>query len=132
MKNVYDIRYEKNLTYILSQEQEHPSENTDGGISAKTAVILYLYYIDTLTEYWPYLDGIQEGIDLYIISSREELLEKVREHMSLSGKAQIQYILKENRGRETVRGFLRKKSQKNTSPKKHICDIMKAVFCKRG
>lgn len=100
MKNVYDIRYEKNLTYILSQEQEHPSENTDGGIYAKTAVILYLYYIDTLTEYWPYLDGIQEGIDLYIISSREELLEKVREHMSLSGETQIQYILKENRGRD--------------------------------
>lgn len=100
MKNVFDIRYEKNLIYVLSSPKERLSKNLDGEIYAKTAIILYLYYMDTLSVYWPYLDGIQNDIDVFIISSREEILEKVREHVSLSDRTYIQYILKENRGRD--------------------------------
>ena len=105
MKNVFDIRYEKNLTYILSSSKESLSDTMDGEIYEKTAIILYLYYMDTLSVYWLYLDGIQNAIDVYIISSKEEILEKVREHVSLSGRTYIQYILKENRGRD-VSAFL--------------------------
>ena len=43
MKNVFDIRYEKNLIYVLSSPKERLSKNFDGEIYAKTAIILYRY-----------------------------------------------------------------------------------------
>lgn len=120
MKNVYDIRHEKNLLYILSpngdsDEKETVSEN----IYAKTAVIFYLYYLHTLSVYLPYVDGVSKDIDIYIISSRKEVLEAVRTHLNQSGRKRVQYILKENRGRDV--SALLVEGAEIIKPYKYIC-----------
>lgn len=105
MKNVYDIRYEKNLTYIIpecasckcrEQEENVLAENA----YKKTAIILYLYYEDTLPVYYGYISRIPKKIDIYIISSRKEVLQEVEQHMDTAGESSIYYLLKENRGRD--------------------------------
>lgn len=100
MKNVYDIRYEKNLIYILPEETGHPEDEGRKGIYRKTAVILYLYYPDTLEKYYGYMDGIPDGIDLYIISSRQDVIDIISEHMERIKKRGVHYILKDNVGRD--------------------------------
>ncbi|MCI8938515.1 MAG: hypothetical protein HFH12_00770 [Dorea sp.] len=99
MKNVYDIRHEKNLIYILPQAADTVGQAPNSRKNMKTAVILYLYYLDTLPVYWPYIDRIPESIDVYIVSSREDVLEAVRQRITMSGR-QMKYMLKENRGRD--------------------------------
>lgn len=96
MKNVYDIRYENNLIYALSSAPEALWQE----IYSDTLIIVYLYYLDTLSVYLPYLDGIPEAIHVCLVSSRKEVLREVRRHMEASGRKNIRYILKENRGRD--------------------------------
>ena len=96
MKNVYDIRYEKNLIYILPEGMKKSLRIK----YTKTAVILYLYYIDTLSFYYTYIDVIPNIIDMYIISLREEVLEAIRTHEGDFANRNVRYILKENRGRD--------------------------------
>lgn len=100
MKNVYDIRYEKNLTYIFPEKAYVDVKPLRGETYKETAIIIYLYYTGTVTDYYRYIDNIASKIDLYIISSREEVLAVVREHIDDSGRQNVQYILKENRGRD--------------------------------
>lgn len=100
MKNVYDIRYEKNLTYILSEKAYADAKPLPGKIYEKTAIIIYLFYRDTVTEYYRYIDNIRPDIDLYIISSSQEVLESVRRYLSTCARTNVSYILKENRGRD--------------------------------
>ncbi len=100
MKNVYDIRYEENLTYILPQKAYSVSETISPAVYTETAVIIYLYYIDTLSIYYRYIDGIPLDIDIYIISSRENVLEEVRRHIRMMGRKKVTYIVKENQGRD--------------------------------
>lgn len=100
MKNVYDIRFEKNLTYILPEKAYADAENISSEVYAQTAIIIYLYYIDTLSVYYRYIDNISKNIDIYVISSREEVLEEVRAYINASYRGKVFYILKENRGRD--------------------------------
>lgn len=99
MKNVYDIRYEKNLIYVRSSDQDARLGIPDA-IFQDTVIILYLYYQDTLSVYWPYIDGIPEEINVCLISSREEVLWEARKHLEAAGRGGVRYILKENRGRD--------------------------------
>lgn len=100
MKNIYDIRYEKNLIYILPSEPSSLSPFVCDEMYPNTVIILYLYYLDRLSVYWPYLDGIPKEIHICVISSREEVLSEVRRHIEASGREGVQYIRKENRGRD--------------------------------
>ena len=100
MKNVYDVRYEKNLIYILPSEPGCLSPSVCRERYPNTVILVYLYYLDTLSVYWSYLDGIPEEIQVCVISSKEEVLKEVRKHMEASGRKNIRYILKENRGRD--------------------------------
>lgn len=105
VKNVYDIRYENNLIYILSEKDIEIYQSVLFKVYGKTLVIIYLYYMDTLPIYWPYIDGIPKEIAVCLISSREEVLAKSRIHLEASGRKNVRYILKENRGRD-VSGLL--------------------------
>lgn len=100
MKNIYDVRYEKNLIYILPSEPGCLSSSVRSEVYPNTVILVYLYYLDTLSVYWSYLDGIPEEIQVCVISSKEEVLKEVRRHIEASGRAGVQYILKENRGRD--------------------------------
>lgn len=92
MQNVYDIRKKEQLLYILPTNDEKISLT---GI--KVAVIIYLYYEDTLNRYISYIEGIPESIPVYIFSSKSEVLEILKR--SIQRKAVI-YGLKQNRGRD--------------------------------
>lgn len=100
LKNVYDIRYEKNLMYVLPSNEDALLQGIPHGVYQDAAIILYLYYQDTLSVYWPYIDGIPEEIDVYLISSREEVLREAEKHLKAVGRGGVRYILKENRGRD--------------------------------
>lgn len=100
MKNVYDIRYEKNLIYILTEKENPERTPLLQEIYKRAAIIVYLYYIDSLSVYYGYMDNIPSDIDIYIISSRQEVLDAVRKHIELSDRKNASYILKENRGRD--------------------------------
>lgn len=105
MKNVYDIRYEKNLIYVLPSEPDILQPAVPDEMYAGTVVLLYLYYLDTLSFYWSYLYRIPDGVDVCLISSRAEILEETKKHLEASGRKNVRYILKENRGRD-VSGLL--------------------------
>ncbi len=100
MKNVYDIRYEQNLIYVRSLDQDILPQRIADEIYQDTVIMIYLYYEDTLSVYWPYIDGIPEEIDVCLISSREEVLREARKHLEAAGRGGVRYILKENRGRD--------------------------------
>lgn len=100
MKNVYDIRREKNLIYILSEKAYADEELLLSEIYSQTAIIIYLYYIESLSEYYNYIENIPHNIDLYIVSSREEVLEEVRKQLNLLCRQNVKYLWKENRGRD--------------------------------
>lgn len=97
MKNVYDIRFEKGLYYILPLKADGISESLDSMEYGHTAIILYLYYSDTLENYYGYIDDIPVGIDVYIISSQPDVLRRVKNHSADKCK---EYLLKENTGRD--------------------------------
>ncbi len=113
MENVYDIRREKNLTYILPETRD-AEPGIPQGVYRNTAILVYLYYPDTLSSYYGYIDNIPQGIDMYIISSRADVVSTVREHFGDRSKENVYYILKENRGRDisallvTGNGIVRK------------------------
>lgn len=100
MKNVYDIRFEKNLYHILSLTTDGTLGLPYGILYSHTAIILYLYYSDTVEDYYGYLDDIPSGIDVYIISSRQEVLWQVKRHRDETGGKCREYLLKENTGRD--------------------------------
>lgn len=97
MKNVYDIRFEKGLYYILPLKADGIFEPPDGVVYGHAAIILYLYYSDTVEDYYAYIDDIPAGIDVYIISSQQEVLRRVKNH---SADKCREYLLKENTGRD--------------------------------
>lgn len=98
MENVYDIRYKKSLSYIISTDEK--SEIESDKLYEKTAVVLYLYYEDTVHLYFKYINSISENIHLYIISSVESVLDKCREYIREKKRDNTFFILKENRGRD--------------------------------
>lgn len=98
MENVYDIRYKKSLSYIISTDEK--SEIELDKLYEKTAVVLYLYYEDTVHLYFKYIDSISKNIHLYIISSVESVLDKCREYIREKKRDNTFFILKENRGRD--------------------------------
>ena len=100
MKNVYDIRFEKGLYYILPLKADSVSGLPYDIVYGHTAIILYLYYSDTVENYYSYIDDIPSGIDIYIISSRQDVLWQVKKHKTENGGKCKEYLLKENTGRD--------------------------------
>jgi len=91
MKNVYNIRKDKNLYFILS---ENCIENND--ILCKKhsiAIIVNLYYIEDAEWYLRQLYAISEIADIYVISSNVDILNMVSDK-------KIHLVEKKNRGRD--------------------------------
>ncbi len=97
MKNVYEIKYEKCLSFIFPTKCYYDIPCINQERHGQTVIILYLYYEDTLLGYFKYLDNIPEDICIYIISSKQCVLDTVKEH---SYKKNMEFILKENLGRD--------------------------------
>lgn len=97
MKNVYDIKYEKCLSFIFPTKCHYDVPCTGRTKHEQTVIILYLYYEDTLPEYFKYLNDIPNDIHVYIISSRQRVLDCIKEY---TYKKNMEFVLKENLGRD--------------------------------
>lgn len=96
MENVYDIRTEKNLLYILP-EKGAGKNDIDEAVLAKCVIIINLYYSDMVSRSCRYINRIPSRIKVLCISSRQEVLEQARQMIRHKN---TEYILKENRGRD--------------------------------
>lgn len=96
MENVWNIRKNENLYYILPDD--HTKNTSIENVFANTVIIVYLYYEDSAENYFKYLDVIPPEIKVYIISSNKQTLRVVRKYAS--GKEHITVMQKENRGRD--------------------------------
>lgn len=99
MQNLYDIRNKKKLLYILSNKNNkiHKLES----LNHKIAIVVNLYYKDSIDSYMNYINEIPEEIDVYIISSKDIVLDRV----DIVKKRSVYLIKKENRGRD-ISAFL--------------------------
>lgn len=95
MKNIYDIRKEEELLYVL------PTDNafllSDPDILKKCVVVVNLYYLDTVAKYMVYLNTIPRYIDIYIYSSDAQVLKCAED---LCKRDNVIFQLKPNRGRD--------------------------------
>ena len=97
MKNVYDIRFEKQLTYILDPYKENKL-CLESVSDSRAVIMLYLYYEDTLGQYYSYIDNIPNNIDICLVSSVEKVLTQLKERYG--NRTNVSYVIKENAGRD--------------------------------
>lgn len=95
MKNVYDIRKEKQLQFIFSTE--HSLHIPGYEEVSSTAVVVNLHYEEKVKQYSQYLNNLPDGIALYIFSSKKETLEEAKR--SICHKNTF-FEMKKNRGRD--------------------------------
>lgn len=87
------MKEDEELLFILDQDISSEANALEENI----AVIIYLYYIDTVKNYIPFIENIPEEYSIYVISSNQNVLYEVKELLT---EDNIVYILKENRGRD--------------------------------
>ena len=72
----------------------------------KLALVCYAYYADLAEYMCPYLLNMPDGSDLYIISSKQEVLDAYKKVLTADENAgifsEIHYLLKPNRGRDVA------------------------------
>ena len=91
MKNVYDIRKEKELYFVLPDNCIIHKNTMTGKCSV--AVMVNLYYIENVEWYLNQLYEILDRVDVYVISSRSDILDIVADQ-------KIHLLKKKNRGRD--------------------------------
>lgn len=91
MKNVYNIRKEKGLFFILNDNCITNNDVLKSKYSV--AVIVNLYYIEDAQWYLDQLYQISDIVDVYIISSNSDIL-------NLVDDKKIHLLKKQNRGRD--------------------------------
>lgn len=97
-KNVYHIRMEENLNFILPVLVRNHQDTVIR--KGEMAVFIHLYYRDTVDRYFEYIKEIPEAIDIYINISEEKMRSIVEEKMAADGLDRCRIIEKENRGRD--------------------------------
>ncbi len=95
MDNVRDIRKMKNLYFVLSDKISENNTSTNAG----TAIMLFLYYEESLNEYLSYIDKIPSFIDVYIVSNNDRLYSHILRFIEESQR-KIKFVRSEKRGRE--------------------------------
>lgn len=98
MINPYFCRYEKNLYYILSEENSAFSLSLE--LQEQTIIVMNLFYMDTLGRFLKYLKNIPDGIQVIVVSSKKELLDKTIEYTQKNNIKNVQLVQKDNRGRD--------------------------------
>lgn len=96
MKNVREIRKKDNMYFVLSDNVA--SDKVPGILSNEIAIILCLYYVDTLERYFEYIEKIPANISVYVLSSNSKVFEVVEN--TCKRKDNIFFVNKENRGRD--------------------------------
>ena len=96
MRNVFDALYEDNLLHVISETEQ--SREVTEEVYKNTAVAVNLYYKETLNYYFSYIKNIPKKIDIYIISSNEQIWGDIEKFAHLENN--IFLLKKENRGRD--------------------------------
>lgn len=96
LKNIYDIRRDERLMYILPTDSILNNEFI--AVSEKIAIAINLYYEDTVDFYLDYIDNVPEAIHVYVISSVPEIWDKIEVYKE--NRNNIFLFKKENRGRD--------------------------------
>lgn len=93
MENAYKAQKDHHYIRIISSEIDGCES---GEVLQRTAVFVSLYYYEQLDFYEKYIVNIPLSVDLYIISSEEALLERLKKDL----KRDAYYLRKNNRGRD--------------------------------
>lgn len=98
MENVYDIRKDKKLNFILPDRVLN-NENT---VLKKgdAAVFIHLHYADTVEKYFGFICNIPKQIDVYISCAKTDTKEVILEQIKKGNLDNCTVIDKENRGRD--------------------------------
>lgn len=75
-------------------------------ILKKSAIIAHLFYDDKFNNSFEYLDGINENIDIYIVTASNSLEELAINRIKQLNKNNIKVLKKENRGRDFAALFV--------------------------
>ena len=105
MENVFDIKYKQQLEYILPDTVASDMDLQNMAFRNDTVVIIYFYYIDTLADYWKYIDNIQKFVKVFAITPLEEIEKKISDKATTRRWVNVEIIRKPNRGRD-ITGLL--------------------------
>lgn len=92
MRNIYDIRKEKNYIYIFSDEPKGVADIAN----EKIAVVINLYYEDTLELFAKYINCIPKIIDVFVFSSNKNVRDTIKKML----KREAVVLHKNNQGRD--------------------------------
>lgn len=93
--DIGDIYQGLHLDYVLSKDYTGCLVN-----NKKTAVVIHIYYADLLEDMMPFIAQIPRWMDLYITTSPEENIEKIKMRFLTQGISNYQIIRVQNRGRD--------------------------------
>jgi lipopolysaccharide biosynthesis protein len=98
MKNVYDIKRDENLNFILSDKYINNLNNNI--LQKEMAVVIHLHYKDTVKNYFKYIANIPESVDIYITVSDKITKMRITECIEYYGIKNCLIVDKNNRGRD--------------------------------
>ena len=97
MENVFDIKREKNLNFILPINGLMPTEKKSE--HGHVLIVIHLFYDSSLAEYIKYVENIPEYMDVLFTTSNPIVERHLKEYIKDSEK-KYKFIRKENRGRD--------------------------------
>lgn len=103
MKNVYDIKKDEKLNFILPKDA-HVSELSESSLKGRVLVVIHLYYPETVENYIPYIEAVPSYADVIITVSNHHI-EQIIEDKNFGGKDRCRIICKQNKGRD-ISSFL--------------------------
>lgn len=95
-KPMSEIKAHLNLNYVLSSEFSDKVQTND----KKIALIMHIYYEDLIDYCLKYAQSMPAGTDIYIVSSKQSVLDLCEEKSSLLPEYNFIYRKKNNRGRD--------------------------------
>jgi rhamnosyltransferase len=98
MKNVFDIKRDNNLNFILSDKYVNNINYTFS--KGEMAIFIHLHYEETVNDYFKYIKNIPKYIDVYITVSDKIVKAKIIECIEQYGNENCFLIDKKNRGRD--------------------------------
>lgn len=102
MENVFDIKKNKNLNFILPLNTLISKKENIG--NEKVLIVMHLFYDALLPEYLKYVNSVPKNITILFTSSNPSIEKCLMEYMTESGR-NYKFIKKENQGRD-ISGLL--------------------------
>lgn len=96
LENIFDIRKKEKLMYVLPKDVT--TFELEDELTSSVAVAVNLYYEEMSDFFFSYLTAIPEKIQIYIISSKQVILDAASVYFQ--GKKNVILLKKDNRGRD--------------------------------